>query len=132
MGALLFSHFRVTNVKLMNENFWMKKIVKYYSFKLTWTASFYYVFLYLACFLVSTYVTFIWVIWILMAYVQQQIASSTTYLFTRSQKTFSRFDPKVYINITEGKWTFFIWNGLMVDRLTGPRLVSLWSAWDWC
>ena len=29
-----------------------------------------------------------------MAYVQQQMASSTTYLFTRSQKTFSSCDPK--------------------------------------
>ena len=37
---------------------------------------------------------------------------------------------QVYINIMEGKWSFFIWNDLMVDRLTGPRLMSLWSAWD--
>ena len=35
-------------------------------------------FLYLACFVVSTYVIFIWAYWILMAY-----ASSTTYLLTR-------------------------------------------------
>ena len=40
MGAILFSHFRVTNVKLINE----KKVGTYYSFKMTWTMSFYYVF----------------------------------------------------------------------------------------
>ena len=54
-----------------------------------WTASDYYNFLYLACFVLSTYVIFISVCWILMAH-----ASSTTYLFTRLQKTFSIFDPK--------------------------------------
>ena len=26
----------------------------------------------------------------------------------------------------------FIRNGLMVDRLTGPRLMSSWRTWDWC
>ena len=75
-----------------------------------------------------------------MAYVQQQMASSKTYLFTRLQKTFSSCEPKkerndhmqVYINIMEGKYNFFIWNGLMMYRLTGPRLISLWSAWGWC
>ena len=65
----------------------LKKFLKYFSFKVT--ASFYYVFLYLACFVVSTYEIFIWVIWVLMAYVQQQMTSSTTYLFTRLQKTSS-------------------------------------------
>ena len=39
---------------------------------MTWTASFYYVFLYLACFAVSTYVIFIWVCWILMVYASPQ------------------------------------------------------------
>ena len=75
-----------------------------------------------------------------MAYVQQQMASSKTYLFIRLQKTFSSCEPKkerndhtqVYINIMEGKYNFFIWNGLMVAELTGPMLMSLWSAWDWC
>ena len=33
MGALLFSHFRVTNVELIND----KKFLKYYGFKMTWT-----------------------------------------------------------------------------------------------
>ena len=81
MDALLFSQFRVTNLKLINE---------YYSFKMTWTASFYYVFLCLACFVVSTYdVIFIWVCRILMAY-----TSSTTYLFTRLKKTCSSCKPK--------------------------------------
>ena len=56
MGALLFSHFRVTNLKLINEK---NYLAKYCSFKMTWTASFYYFFLYLACFVVSTYVIFI-------------------------------------------------------------------------
>ena len=51
-------------------------------------------FLYLACFVVSKYVIFIRVIWILMAYVQQQMASSATYLFTRLQRTFSSCEPK--------------------------------------
>ena len=39
---------------------------------------------------------------------------------------------QVYINVMEGKYNFFIWNGLMVAELTGPMLMSLWSAWDWC
>ena len=56
MGALLFSHFRVTNLKLINEK---KCLAKYSSFKMTWTTSFYYTFLYLAFFVVSTYVIFI-------------------------------------------------------------------------
>ena len=56
---------------------------------MTWNASFYYIFLYLASFLVSTYVIFISVCWILMAY-----ASSTIHLFTRLQKTFSSHEPK--------------------------------------
>ena len=56
---------------------------------MTWTASFYYVFLYLACFVVRTYVIFISVGWMLMVY-----ASSTTYLLTRLQKTFSICEPK--------------------------------------
>ena len=46
-------------------------------------------FLYLACFVVSTYVIFMWVCYILMAY-----ESSTTYLFTRLQKTFSSCELK--------------------------------------
>ena len=46
-----------------------------------WTASFYYVFLYLACFVVSTYVIFIWVCWIPVGY-----ASLITCLFTRFRR----------------------------------------------
>ena len=46
-------------------------------------------FLYLVCFVVSTYVIFIWVCWILIAY-----ASSTTHLLARLMKKFSSFDPK--------------------------------------
>ena len=45
---------------------------------MTWTASFYYVFSYLACFVGSTCMIFSLVCWILMAY-----ASSATYLFAR-------------------------------------------------
>ena len=40
MGALLFSHFRFMNVKLINE----RKLLNYCRFTKTWTASFYYVF----------------------------------------------------------------------------------------
>ena len=39
---------------------------------------------------------------------------------------------QVYIIIMEGKQNFFIWNGLIVDRLTGPKLMSLWNAWGYC
>ena len=47
-------------------------------------------------------------------------ASSTTYLFTRLQKAFSNCESKeVYIIIMDDKYNFFIWNGLMVDILTG-------------
>ena len=66
-----------------------KKFLKYYRFKMTWTASFYCVFLHLACFVVNTYMIFISVCWILMSY-----SSSTTYLFTRLQKTFNSCEPK--------------------------------------
>ena len=38
---------------------------------------------------------------------------------------------QVYIIIMKGKQNFFIWNGLAVDRLTWPGLMSLWSAWGW-
>ena len=101
MAKLLFFSFRVTNSKLKKKKFhfelltWcvhfyfltfeyecevdkLKKFFKYYNFRMTWTASFYYIFLYLACFFVSTYVIFIWVCWILIAY-----ASSTTCLLTK-------------------------------------------------
>ena len=65
-----------------------KKFLKFYSFKMTWTASFHDVFMYFTRFVVSTYI-FIWVCWILMAY-----ESSTTSLFTKLQKTFSSCEPK--------------------------------------
>ena len=59
-------------------------------FQMILTASFYYgFFLHLAWFVVGRYVIFIWVFWILMAY-----ASSTTYLFTRLQKTFNSCETK--------------------------------------
>ena len=48
-----------------------------------------YAFLYLTCFVVGKYVIFIWVWWILLAYV-----SSTTYLFTRLQNTSNSCKPK--------------------------------------
>ena len=116
MVKLLFFRFRVTQSRLKNKKIhfdlltrWVhfyfltfelrtwswkwKKFLKYYIFKMTWTPSFYYVFLYLACFVASTYVIFIWVIWILIAYVQQKMAGST-FLFTRLLKTFSSCEPK--------------------------------------
>ena len=40
MGALLFSHIRVTSMKLINE----KNLLNYCSFKMTWPALFCYVF----------------------------------------------------------------------------------------
>ena len=55
----------------------------------TWMESFYYVFMYLACFVVSEYDIFIYVCWIPMAY-----ASSTKYLFTRLHMTFSSCELK--------------------------------------
>ena len=48
-------------------------------------------------------------------------ASLTTYLLTNL--------PNDYIIIMEGKKNFFIWNGLIVDRLIGPKLMSFWSVW---
>ena len=56
----------------------LKQFLNYFIFKTTCSALFYYIFLYLACFFVSTYVIFIWVCWILIAY-----ASSTTCLLTK-------------------------------------------------
>ena len=80
MGDFLLSHFPVTNVKLINEkNSLIIGVSKWHGH------AFYYFF----CFVLSTYVIFIWVCWILMAYV-----SSTTYLLTRLQKKFSIYEPK--------------------------------------
>ena len=110
MVRLLFFRFRLTNLRLKNKKLHFekfhciiifslssyeyevdnrKKFLKCCSFKMTWTASFYYVFLYLACFVISTYAIFTWVCCILMAY-----ASSTTYLFIRLQRAFSSCEPK--------------------------------------
>ena len=112
MVKLLFFCFRVTNSRLKSKKVYFeflprcmcfsfltssyerevdkwKTFYRYYSFKMTWNACFYYVFLYLACFVVITYVMFIWVCWILMAY-----AISTKYLFTRLQETLSSCEPK--------------------------------------
>ena len=41
-----------------------------------------------------SYYIYVISIWILMAYVQQQMASSKRYLFTRLQKTFSNCELK--------------------------------------
>ena len=35
---------------------------------------------------------------------------------------------QLYLITMEGKLNFFIWNGLIVDRLTRPRLMFLWNA----
>ena len=86
-----FSHFRVTNVKLIYKKIpWILQLQN----DIDSIILLRFFFLYLACFVVSTYVILIWVIWILMAYVQQQMASSTKNLFTRLQKTFSSCEPK--------------------------------------
>ena len=68
-------------------------------------------FLYLA-FVVSLYVMFIWVCWILMAY-----ESSTTYLLTRL--------PHVGLYNSNGGQIELCHMKQFVDRLTGPRLMSL-------
>ena len=34
---------------------------------------------------------------------------------------------QVYVIIMEGKQKFYIWNSLIVNRLTGPGLMSLWN-----
>ena len=124
MGALVFSHFRVTNVRLINEkNYLIITVSKWHDCVILLR------FLYLACFVVGTYVVFIWVYWILMAY-----ASSITYLLTRLQKTSVAVSERkndhmqVYIIIMIGKQNFFVWNDLIVDRLTGPtpRLVTVY------
>ena len=126
MGAFSFSHFRDTNKR--NE----KTFLKYYRFKMTWTASFYYVSLYLACFVVSAYVIFIWVCWILMAY-----ASSRAYLFTRLQKTFSSCEPKEewthagLYDYNDRQIELFNMKWFILDRLTGPMVMSLWNALRW-
>ena len=160
-------------------------------------------FLYLACFVVSPHVTFIWVCWILIAY-----TSSTTCLLTRLPHAGLYNYNRRQIEFFHMKWFFFYlgfpsqpftnhktagergghffnpslplppasqtlghypgdycreltsvhrqqlesysepliserkslttklrtkkWNGLIVDRLIGSRLMSLWNAWGWC
>ena len=67
-----------------------------------------------------------------MAYV-----SSGTYLFTRLRKTFSNCEPKeewqhAGLYNYYGRQIELLWNDLIADRLTRPRLMSLWNAWGWC
>ena len=133
MGVLLFSHFRVTNVKLINEKYTLNMAVsKAHGLHHSVTVS-----LYLACFVVSTYKIFVWVIWILTTYLFWQRAQKHIYLQDYRRHSVAASQRRndhmqVYINIMEGKYHFLIWNGLMVDRLIGPRLMSLWNAWDRC
>ena len=73
---------------------------------MTWTASFYYVFLYLACFVVNTYVIFILVCWILMAYASLAIYLLYLQDYKRDSTAVSkRRDDyrQVYIVIMESK-----------------------------
>ena len=84
MGGLLFSYFRVTNGKLMNEkNSLITAVSKWPGLRLSIT---FFVFSLLCC---NTYVIFIWGYWILMAY-----ASSTRYLLTRLRKKLSSCEAK--------------------------------------
>ena len=71
-----------------------EKLLKYFSFKMTYTVSFYYVFLYLDCFLISTYRIFVGVSWILKAY-----GSSPACLFIRLQNwvAVSQYDDYGYM-----------------------------------
>ena len=52
--------------------------------------------------------------------------------------TFSSCEPKEewphvgLYNHNGSQIELFIWNGLIVDRLTGPRLMSSWNNWGWC
>ena len=119
MVALLFSHFRVTNVKLINEKIcfnitvskWhgLRDLLRYFVFSLFCCKYIYVIFEY--------------------AGLQQQ------YLFARLQKTFSSCEPKEewphsgLYNYNGRQIGLFKWNGLILDRLTGPRLMSLWNAW---
>ena len=73
MGALLFYHFRDTKVRLINE----KKIVNYFQNDMDCVILL--CFLYLACFVVSIYLIFIWVCRTLMACAIQQHIYSQDY-----------------------------------------------------
>ena len=62
-------------------------------------------------------------------------ANSTTYLFTRLQKTLSTCEPNEewplagLFNYNGRQIELFYMNGLIVDRIAGPMLMSLWNAW---
>ena len=79
---------------------------------MTWPASFCYVFLYLACFVVSTYVIFISVCRILIA-----CESSATYLLKRLPHAGLYNHNRRQIEPFHMKW--------FINILTGPRLMSL-------
>ena len=66
MGALLFFHFRVTNVNLINEK---NSLIIGFQNKMDCVILL--LFLYLA-FVLSWYMIFIWVYWIVMAYMPVQ------------------------------------------------------------
>ena len=84
MGELLFSHFRVTNVELINEKISLNITVSK-SHGLRHSVTFFFVFSLLCC----KYIYDIYLSMLLMAY-----GSSIAYLFTRLQKTFGSCEPK--------------------------------------
>ena len=118
MCVFLFSHFRVRNVKLINEKSSLNTTVSKC----------------MDCVILLRFFVFS----LLYCKYICDIYLSATYLFTRLQKTLSSCDSKEEWPHTglydwkaiEGKQNFLI--GLIVDRLPGPRLMPLWNAWGCC
>ena len=128
MGPLSFSHFRVTNVKLINEKKSLNITVsKWHGLRLSITL---FVFSLLCCkYICDIYLSMLDFNGLCKfnnsLYLQNCRGDLVSVSYRRNDHM------QVYMVIIEGKLNFFMWNVLTVDRLTGSRLISLWNTWGW-
>ena len=128
MGALLFSHFRVTSFKLIDKK--ISLIIA--TSKLTGLPQSitFFVFSLLCCkYICDIYLSMLDFNGLCKfnnsLYLQNCRGDLVSVSYRRNDHM------QVYMVIIEGKLNFFMWNGLTVDRLAGSRLISLWNTWGW-
>ena len=132
MGALLFSQFRVTNVKLINKkNSLIIAFSKWHGLVHSIT------------FFVFNLLCFKYICNIYLCMLDFNGLCKFNNIFINNLLDYRRNSVIVsqtkndhlqaYMILMEGKENFFIWNGLIVNRLTGPRLMmNLWNVWGSC
>ena len=114
MSGLLFSHIGVTNMKLINEKTYLIIAVsKWHGLPHSVT---FLVFNLLCC----KYICDIY----LSVQDFNGLWNSTTYLLTELPHAGLYNYNGRQIELFNMRW--------FVDRLKGPRLMSLWNAWGWC